>query len=99
MILSFSKISLNGLPRCYWYLDIIPFYIFLSRIALPPAPSFLKFMYIFFQLTKVVSGPRHPGIIGDRGSGSESFSRRVSTYGLSTEIHDHYFLLDKFPQA
>lgn len=27
---------------------------------------------LFLQLNKVVSGPRHPGVIGDRGSGSFS---------------------------
>ncbi|XP_073124182.1 protein PAT1 homolog 1-like [Henckelia pumila] len=33
----------------------------------------------FAKLNKVVSGPRHPGIIGDRGSGSGSFSRESSS--------------------
>lgn len=33
----------------------------------------------FSKLNKVVPGPRHPGIIGDRGSGSESFSRESSS--------------------
>ncbi|XP_073022140.1 protein PAT1 homolog 1-like [Primulina eburnea] len=33
----------------------------------------------FAKLNKVVSGPRHPGVIGDRGSGSGSFSRESSS--------------------
>lgn len=38
----------------------------------------------FLQLNKVVSGPRHPGVIGDRGSGSFS---RESEYSLSCQLH------------
>lgn len=31
----------------------------------------------FSKLNRSVSGPRHPGVIGDRGSGSGSISRKV----------------------
>ncbi|XP_071693092.1 protein PAT1 homolog 1-like [Rutidosis leptorrhynchoides] len=34
---------------------------------------------IFSKLNRTVSGPRHPGVIGDRGSGSGSFSRESSS--------------------
>ncbi|KAK3006182.1 hypothetical protein RJ639_015798, partial [Escallonia herrerae] len=33
----------------------------------------------FSKLNKVVTGPKHPGVIGDRGSGSGSFSRESSS--------------------
>nr|XP_043606729.1 protein PAT1 homolog 1-like [Erigeron canadensis] len=33
----------------------------------------------FSKLNRSVSGPRHPGVIGDRGSGSGSFSRESSS--------------------
>ncbi|XP_071701961.1 protein PAT1 homolog 1-like [Rutidosis leptorrhynchoides] len=33
----------------------------------------------FLKLNRTVSGPRHPGVIGDRGSGSGSFSRESSS--------------------
>ena len=39
-------------------------------ITLSPAYIYCA---VIVQLNKVVSGPRHPGVIGDRGSGS--FSR------------------------
>lgn len=32
-------------------------------------------MNCVLQLNRSVSGPRHPGVIGDRGSGSGSISR------------------------
>ncbi|KAM0059553.1 hypothetical protein Hdeb2414_s0005g00182681 [Helianthus debilis subsp. tardiflorus] len=34
---------------------------------------------IFSKLNRTVSGPRHPGVIGDRGSGSGSISRESSS--------------------
>lgn len=34
---------------------------------------------IFSKLNRTVSGPRHPGVIGERGSGSGSFSRESSS--------------------
>lgn len=33
----------------------------------------------FSKLNRTVSGPKHPGVIGDRGSGSGSFSRESSS--------------------
>lgn len=41
------------------------------------------------QLNKVVTGPRHPGVIGDRGSGSFS---RESKYLSSSDIMLLWFL-------
>ncbi|KAL6553582.1 hypothetical protein OROGR_007424 [Orobanche gracilis] len=47
----------------------------------------------FAKLNKVVSGPRHPGIIGDRGSGS--FSRQSSSATERTREADFPDWLDR----
>ena len=43
-------------------------------------------LFSFVQLNKVVTGPRHPGVIGDRGSGSFSRESEFFISGISKFI-------------
>lgn len=44
--------------------------------------------FVIMQLNKTVSGPRHPGVIGDRGSGSFSRESKLlfSSFGVIISI-------------
>lgn len=49
----------------------------------------------FSKLNKVVTGPRNPGVIGDRGSGSGSFSRESSSAAEWVQDGDFTSWLDQ----
>ncbi|KAK9052614.1 hypothetical protein SSX86_029244 [Deinandra increscens subsp. villosa] len=50
---------------------------------------------IFSKLNRTVSGPRHPGVIGDRGSGSGSISRGSSSASEWLQERESTDWLDK----